>query len=114
MFLFDEICDLAKKKDIETLKKKIREEKICVDVKKGFYTPVMFLAQQGKEEAVTFLINEFNADRDYAVMGYAIGGHTNWVNDLLAKGANPKYEVRGYAQADIQIRSRRYWHRALI
>ena len=75
MPLFDDICHLAQKKDTQTLIRKINEEKVCIDVQKGIYTPVTLLAQQGKEEVVTFLISEFNANRDYAVRGYALGGH---------------------------------------
>ena len=122
MPLFDDICHLAQKKDTQTLIRKINEEKVCIDVQKGIYTPVTLLAQQGKEEVVTFLISEFNANRDYAVRGYAqgghttqvdallafanrddavwgyaLGGHTTQVDALLALGANRDYAVRGYA-----------------
>ncbi len=98
MPLFNEICHLAETHDAEALASRINEERICIDVQKGIYTPVVLLAQQKKEKAVTFLINKFNANRDNAVWGYAIGGHTEQVNALLAQGANRDDAIRGYAQ----------------
>ncbi len=87
MLLFDEICHLAKTKDTEALTRKINEEKICIDVRKGIYTPVALLAQQGEEEAVTLLIREFNANPNWAVFGYAAGGHTAQVEAAFGYAA---------------------------
>ncbi len=98
MPLFDDICHLAKTKDTQTLIRKINEEKICIDVQEGICRPVTLFAQQGQEEVVTFLISGFNANRDWAVRGYAQGGHTAQVDALLAQGANRDDAVRGYAQ----------------
>ena len=50
------------------------------------YSPIILLAQEGDSESVDFLINEFRVSRHLAeaVYGYAIGGHVDQVNKLIA------------------------------
>lgn len=49
----------------------------------------MLLAKEKEIEAVEFLLTRFNLSVNDAVEGYAIGGHVNPVNQLLAQGADP-------------------------
>lgn len=53
------------------------------------YSPVTQLAIQNKTEAVNFLLTLCGASRLDAALGYAIGGHVESANQLLATVTNP-------------------------
>lgn len=59
-------------------------------------TPIMQLAKEGEHEAVDFLLSEFDLSKTQAARGYAIGGNTTKVNQLLQQGASIHEAVFGY------------------
>src|SRR3990167_7123392 len=96
---FEKICQLAIDKNAKKLSE-IVNTKACVDVYNGIYSPVMFLAKSGELGAVAFLIEQYNANKRDAIQGYAIGGFTNEVNELLKDSVDmDDYDavIRGYA-----------------
>lgn len=95
--LFDTIYQLAKKKDREALKNTLKSGG-CIGVYYGNYNPIILLAKEGNKQAVDFLIDEFKASLNDAVLGYALGGHVNLVNEQIAAGANPNEAACGYAR----------------
>jgi len=67
---FETICQLAIDKNAKKLSEFVNSE-VCIDVFNGIYTPVMFLAKSGDHDAVTFLLNQFHANKkEAAVVSY--------------------------------------------
>lgn len=96
---FELICDLAKKNNEKALSE-IIDVNACVDVSHGIYTCVMWLAKQGAHDAVKLLLERFHANINDATQGYAQAGYSEYVDHLLAKGADRDAAVRGYAIAN--------------
>jgi len=71
-YYFETICQLAETKDEQALKN-IIDVHACVDVARGQYSCVMWLAKMGKQEAVSFLLERFKANVNDAAQGYAYG-----------------------------------------
>jgi hypothetical protein len=67
----------------------------------------MLLAKEKEIEAVEFLLTRFNLSVNYAVEGYAIGGHVREANQQIARGASKDYAVEG-----LGIGGHVYAHRA--
>ncbi|USQ15409.1 hypothetical protein J2N86_14280 (plasmid) [Legionella lytica] len=61
------------------------------------YNAVMLLAKENNIEAVEFLLTRFNLSVNYAVQGYAMGGHVRMVNQLIAQGASKNHAAKGFA-----------------
>lgn len=96
--LFDTVCRLAKEQN----------EKWLTDIlQSGAYShlfeyksnPIISLAMQGEHRAVAFLIIHLKEEacRDYAVLGYAMGGYVEEVERQVEAGASRDYAVLGYA-----------------
>lgn len=96
--LFETIYRLAEAKDSDGLTQ-IEAAGNSLGIIQNGYSPVMLLAQHGKYEAVEFLIDNFKANLNFAVKGYALGGHVHLVNQLIASGASRSEAAREYAQA---------------
>ncbi|WP_133137599.1 hypothetical protein [Legionella rowbothamii] len=58
---------------------------------------VMLLAKENNIEAVEFLLKRFNLSINYAVQGYAMGGHIRMANQLIAQGASKNHAAKGFA-----------------
>ncbi|MDR3503480.1 MAG: hypothetical protein P4L79_12965 [Legionella sp.] len=58
---------------------------------------VMLLAKENNIEAVEFLLTRFNLSVNYAVQGYAMGGHARIAKQLIAQGASKNYAAKGFA-----------------
>jgi hypothetical protein len=93
----DEIYHLAKKKD-KTKLTEIVKKGHCLGLFEGNNNAIMLLAQEGNDDVVNFLIDTFNASRNHAVEGYAMGGHFSLVKQQLKFGACINQAVYGYAQ----------------
>ena len=98
---FDVVCQLAKDKSQAELLQVIDDALLAIDFRSDAYTPIMYLAEKGEHEAVTFLLDCFQASQNGAVEGYARGGKQYYsnVDALLAKknGAKVGFAIRGYA-----------------
>ena len=69
--------------DREKLKELIASEQCFIDVHRGFFSPVTRLALAGDELGVKYLLNELNASKRQAILGYAIAGNVSRVDSLL-------------------------------
>lgn len=104
--LFADICRLAELGDEPNLTNLLAGG--SVNIIEGNYLPVGWLAMQGNQEAVQFLIEKFNGDKQHAAL---IAGQTNQLNliDFLLKQESDSeqyndlynYIIRGVARAYI-------------
>lgn len=88
--IINKLYQLAKEKNIAALQKLSSREKQLLQQQ-----VVQMLAREGNETIVNFLIANFNADNEYAIIGYAWGGHVT----LLGKyrGTPPMWLIEGFA-----------------
>lgn len=93
---FKEIYLLSKDQDKVKLREYLESSCFPFNIIVGRWTPISLLAVENDHKSVNFLLNEFNADIDDAVWGYAIGGHIHKVNELIAQGASRDWAVEGY------------------
>lgn len=96
--IVDIVCKLAKEKNEQKLNAMV-EEGYCLSAFAGRHNAVKRLAKDGDTAAVDFLISKFNASRNHAVEGYALGGHVEQVNEQIKKGASRDCAISGYAIA---------------
>lgn len=89
---FELICQLAKDKNKSAL-----DKLICVDVQQGIHTPVSLLAKEGDVASARLLI-QAGANPNWAIMGAAEAGNTNFVNELFSQGASMEWALRGAAR----------------
>lgn len=75
--LFEKICRLAELKKEGKLT--ALASKVGVNVIQGNYLPVGYLAKKGKHDAVMFLVERFNANKNHAALCAAWGGHGDLV-----------------------------------
>lgn len=94
------IYRLAKENNVPQLNEMVREG-VCLGVTLGQFNAVMLLAKEGEVEAVELLIQQFNASRNDATRGYAMGGYVNEVNKQIALGAKRDDAAFGYAFAGL-------------
>jgi len=73
--LFAEICRLAELEDEPKLDTLLNGK--SVNIIEGNYLPVGWLAKQGNQKAVQFLIEKFNGDKHHAAL---IAGQNNQIN----------------------------------
>lgn len=97
--LMTNIYHLAQERDKKTLQEIVDSGK-SISVFEGQYNAIMLLAKEGNDEAVNFLISNFNASPYNALQGYALSGDEKKVNSLLRVlgGKAVCDAVRGYAQ----------------
>jgi hypothetical protein len=93
---FSEIYCMAKDQDRAKLQQYLDSTCFPFEITIGHWTPVSLLAAENDHKAVNFLLNEFNADKDDAVWGYAKGGHLKRVNELIEQGASKEWALMGY------------------
>ena len=123
---FDEICRLARAKDEAGLRAYLDAEGLSASLCIKGVKPVTVLALEDNGDAVTFLLERFQAnindvldtyaqkgnvakvdalldqgrtDINYALCGYTLMGHDAEAEDLLRRGANINYAAYGYARA---------------
>lgn len=96
-YLFSKIYHLAKKQDKESLTKLIQSG-VCIGIRyREYSSPITLLAKRGQYNAVDFLIDEFKASPNHAVLGYAEVGDVHHVNQMIARGASKDFVVMGFA-----------------
>lgn len=78
------------------------EQGVCLSFFQGSHNAIILLARQGQYNAVNFLLTHYGQNPDHAVIGYALGGHSLYVNELLADGANIDFATQAYAQGGHQ------------
>ena len=79
--MINTICQFALKQNEAELLKLVGQN-VCINGQYNTQSPVSLLAQRGEKEAVTFLINKFQADPGMAVYGAAQSEDINYVNEL--------------------------------
>ena len=89
------IYSVAKEKNREALTN-IVEKNARLNILQSASNSIILLAKEGDSTSVEFLINQFKEGRNDAVLGYAIGGHVEQVNEQILKGADYHAAVRGY------------------
>lgn len=109
--LFDEICTSAIKRDKKTLQTLVEKGiflnfTLCIPNEEPTkhdhpytipITVLSWLAEQGQDEAVDFLIDQFNLNRDEALRGYAKALRKEKVEEHIRNGAKENFAWRGYA-----------------
>jgi len=95
--IVEKIYRLAEAKDEKALTDLVKQN-VCIGVFQGGYNAIKLLSAEGDTKSVDFLIGKFNANRNDAVMGYAMGGHVEQVNQLIAQGVSRDRAVDGYAR----------------
>lgn len=103
--LFDRIYQSAKYRNQKALAVVLDEAKISANIfkicrvgsYKGLFQPASLLAAEGDHEGVQFLMEQGGASIHEIVIGYALSGRTQHVEECLEKGANINQAVFGYA-----------------
>ncbi|MFW2532812.1 MULTISPECIES: hypothetical protein [unclassified Legionella] len=90
------VYELAKKNDVTELAQ-LEKEGFSLGAFYCEYNAVILLAKEKNIEAVELLLTRFNLSINYAVQGYAMGGHVRLVNQLIAQGASKNYAAKGFA-----------------
>lgn len=93
---FTKIYQLVNEKNKSSLQKYIDSIGKSIDAMYENLPLVSFFAAERNDSSVWFLLNEFGADIDDAVWGYAKEGHYHQVNQLIAKGASAYWALDGY------------------
>lgn len=88
------ICKFAKEKNKDALSNLISEG-ICINIFYKEETPSQRLGLEKEVEALIFLISEFRASIDEAVLGLAINGHFDVVDDFVRRGASIQSALLG-------------------
>ncbi|WP_155823755.1 hypothetical protein [Legionella shakespearei] len=94
--LFETICELAKAKNGQALMALVQQG-FSLSFFQSECNPVAFLAKQDDSVSVEFLVSHFKANRNHAVLGYAIGKHEHRVKQQIALGASKIHALQGYA-----------------
>ncbi|MBX3709373.1 MAG: hypothetical protein KIT56_08500 [Gammaproteobacteria bacterium] len=68
-----------------------------IDTFQAEYNLIMLVAKEKDVESVEFLSTKFHANLDYALQGYAIGDHTDKVEELINHGFSIDIAIKGYA-----------------
>jgi hypothetical protein len=126
--LFDRMCTLAKEKNQEALIALMSEAQVCVNFQIGIegqidvFSPTSWLAWQGEHQAVAFLIERFDVSLVDVVLGYALRGDVDKVNEFIAKEKDSKerdflkartasnYLLGGHDKQANEIRCYQYEH----
>jgi hypothetical protein len=100
----NKLCQLARAGNYNEIEQLLFEAGKTIDFcesqsEKFAINCVSILANEGKTETVDFLINTLGASREWAMFGYASGGHDAEVTKLIDDGINSKWAARGYAVA---------------
>ncbi len=95
----DHIYEMAKANNKLGLEQYVKDGG-SVDVMFAGKTAAMILASEGAEEAVALLVNQFNANRNYALLGASIGTqHENELMEILIDtGGETNYAIQGAAE----------------
>lgn len=97
--LFDHICNLAIQQNKKQLKTLIKQNtNLSLNCKS--FTPLMKLAYKGLDEAVDFLLGEFQLEPNHAILGYALGANKVKVEAFLKIGACPTHAAKGYVMSN--------------
>ena len=98
------IYSLAKSKKLDDLFE-MEAQGICLGRFYGAYNPIILLAKDAEDKAVEFLLQNFKSSFNHALQGYAWGKHLAQVDQLIKRGAHPRYAVIGFALGghDIEV-----------
>ena len=97
--IVDLICRLAKDENTDELNALIKSDIISIGIHEGKDNAIKRLAKDGDHRTVNYLINYFGASLEDALEGYARGNHDTKVKELLLAEVQPKFAIRGYAEA---------------
>ncbi len=92
--VFDKIYQTAKTRNIKAIKD-ILQTGACLEVRRGYHTPISLLAAEGQFLAVEFLLARFGGSLNNAVYGYGLGGYVDQCKDLVDRGASENDAVFG-------------------
>ncbi len=95
--LISQICLYAKTQNKNALDALIQSG-TCLSFFQGDNNAILLLAREGDASAVNYLLTNYKQNPDHAIKGYALGGHSKYVNELLANGASIDQAAQGYAQ----------------
>jgi hypothetical protein len=94
--LIEKIYQLAKSKDIDSLKALINDG-VCINVRFKNETAIYKLAKENEVEIINILEKEFAISLNSAVVGAANGGHEVLVENLIGRGASLDSAAQGAA-----------------
>lgn len=100
--IYQSACKLAENKedkDAATVLANILMQGVKIDVVHNGFSPISLLAKEGKDAAVNILLNNYQANLNDALEGYAISGRTDKVYEFNYKKIVRKENLHGFSIA---------------